>query len=284
MLRLIGIGLSIDMLPLGNLKKILSCDEIVVDSYTSIWFPSAYLLTSLLIQLGKTVIIAPRNYLEGSEVKNLIKRALDKEVCILVTGDPLIATTHSSIITEALANNVEVEVVPAASIFNVSISLSCLQVYRFGKIVTVVSPKNGIVYEYPYDVIKMNRLQNLHTLLLLEIDVEKNYYMKPYEAIKILLDIQERREENIISLKDIAIILGDVLSCRQKIWILTIEEILRMQYEFLYNKLYTMIIPSRKLHPVEEECLNLIRKGKMSYLCAISEEELKKIAQLIYNQ
>jgi len=282
MLKLIGLGLSIDSLPLGNLKKILSCNEVIIDSYTSIWFPNIHLIESLLMQLGKKVWIASRNHLEGSGVKNIIDKSLGKDVCILVSGDPLIATTHSSIITEALTKHVEVEVVPAVSIFNAAISLSCLQAYRFGKMATIVSPKNGIVYEYPFEVIKMNRLQNMHTLLLLEIDVEKNYYMKPNEAIKMLLEIQERKTEKIISLKDTIIILGDVMSCKQKVWIMSVEAALRAENEFQYNNLYTIIIPSDKLHPVEKECLDLIKTGNMRYLCTASEEDLKRIAQVLH--
>jgi diphthine synthase len=284
MLRLIGLGLSIDTLHLGSLKRILSCDEIVVDGYTSVWFPSIHLLTSLLIQLDKKVVIASRNNLEGGAAKSLINKALDKEVCILVAGDPLIATTHSSIITEALASHVEVEVMPATSVYNAAISLSCLQVYRFGKVATVVSPKNGIIYEYPFNVIKMNRSQNLHTLLLLEIDIEKNYYMKPHEAIGVLLRIQERLAENVISLKDIVIILSDIMSCKQRIWIVPVEEVLKMQSEFQRNILYTVIIPSKDLHPVEEECLNLMKKSRINHQCMVCEEDLKKVLQIFSTQ
>ena len=213
MLRIVGLGLSIDSLSIGNLKKLILCDKVVFDTYTNIWFPHLQLLINALKCIGRDVILANREFLEGKEIERIIEEAKKEDICIAVAGDPLIATTHSAIIVEAMKRGVEVEVAPASSILNVAVSFSCLQVYRFGKIVTVVRPKNGIIYDYPLMVIKTNRQLNLHTLLLLEIDVEKNYYMKPDEAIKILIDIQKRYGEEVLSKDDTIVIIGDALSC-----------------------------------------------------------------------
>lgn len=279
MLKLIGLGLSIDFLPLGNLKKLLlACDKIVIDSYTSVWFPDIQILAKLLLNMKKEVVVAKRNMLEGDSIDSIIKEAMKQDVCIAVIGDPLIATTHSAIVVEALKKGVEVDISPATSIFNAAISISCLQVYRFGKIATIVSSKNGVVYEYPFIVLKNNRSQNLHTLLLLEVDVERGYYMKPDEGIKMLIDIQRRLGDNILTDDDIVIVIADALSNRQKLLVLKVGEATKKQ--FAENTLYTIIIPAKNLHPVEEECLKMIN-DKEIYKPALDEKDLFSISKTL---
>ncbi|MDK6027791.1 diphthine synthase [Ignisphaera sp. 4213-co] len=282
MLRLIGLGLSIDSIPLGNLKKLLLlCDKIFVDAYTSVWFPDINILVKTLLNMKKDVIIAKRYMLEGSAIENVVNEAMKKDVCIAVVGDPLIATTHSIIIVEALKKGVEVDVSPATSIFNTAISISCLQIYRFGKVATIVSSKNGVVYEYPFTVLKMNREQNLHTLFLLEIDVEKKYYMKPNEGIELIMNIQKGLGEKVLANEDIVIVIADAFSRKQKVFVLSVEE--AMKKTFNENTLYTLIIPAKKLHPVEEECINLIR-DKNLYHSVTYEKDLINSAESLIHQ
>lgn len=283
MLKLLGLGLSADTVTVGVLKKIVAeCDIIFVDSYTSVWLPNISMILSMLSAIGKTIIVASRKHLEGEGTRDVIRLAQEKNVCIAVVGDPLIATTHSSIIVEAISQNIDVEVVPSVSVLNATITFSCLQSYRFGKIATVVSPKDGITYEYPYDVVKMNRSLNLHTLLLLEMDVEKNYFMKPYEALSVLLDIQSRRSETILSGNDIVIVMADLTSCSHNVWVSTINEVLNNEREFNSNTLYTIIIPAKHLHPIEEECLKYIRRKKLAYKCSINDKkDLETIIQVL---
>ncbi len=282
MLRLIGLGLSIDSIPLGNLKKLLLlCDKIFVDAYTSVWFPDINILVKTLLNMKKDVIIAKRYMLEGSAIENVVNEAMKKDVCIAVVGDPLIATTHSIIIVEALKKGVEVDVSPATSIFNTAISISCLQIYRFGKVATIVSSKNGVVYEYPFTVLKMNREQNLHTLFLLEIDVEKKYYMKPNEGIELIMNIQKGLGEKVLANEDIVIVIADAFSRKQKVFVLSVEE--AMKKTFNENTLYTLIIPAKKLHPVEEECIKLIR-DKNLYHSVTYEKDLINSAESLIHQ
>ncbi|MEM0027239.1 MAG: diphthine synthase [Ignisphaera sp.] len=281
MLRLIGLGLSIDFIPLGNLKKLLMCDKIIVDSYTSVWFPHIGILIKLLLDMKKEVVVAKRDMLEGKAIDSILGESSRRDVCIAVIGDPLIATTHHTIVVEALKKGVEIDVSPATSIFNTAISISCLQAYRFGKIATIVSSKNGIVYEYPLIVLKNNRSQNLHTLFLLEVDVEQGYYMKPNEAVKTLIDIQKRQGEDILSNNDIVIVIADALSNRQRIVVLKMEEVIKK--EFTENTLYTLIIPAKSLHPIEEECLKML-SNKELYKPALNEKDLNNITKSLFKE
>ncbi|ADM26901.1 Diphthine synthase [Ignisphaera aggregans DSM 17230] len=280
MLRFIGLGLSIDNIPIGNLKKLFECQKIFIDSYTSIWFPNIDLLVDILVKSGKSVVVARRDDLEGSAIRRILSESRDYDICIATPGDPFIATTHSAILSEALRMGIAVEISPSSSIVNVGISMSCLQIYRFGKIVTVVRPKNGIVYEYPFDVLKLNRELNLHTLMLLEIDVENNYYMNPREAIEILLEIQRMRGEEILGKDDKIIVLEALMSSSGRIYIESVESILRRSPDEYRFYPYTIIIPARVLHPIERECLENI--DRVLYIHSINEKELLNIASYIF--
>ncbi|MEM1526358.1 MAG: diphthine synthase [Ignisphaera sp.] len=276
MIKLIGLGLSIDLLPIGVLLRLLSCERIYMDTYTSNWFPSIYDLANILKQFGIEVIMAKRKDLEGGSINKIVEEAKLSNICIAVIGDPLIATTHSAITVEALSKNVEVEVLPASSILNTAISLSCLQVYRFGKTVTIVKPKNGVLYEYPLQVIKMNRDRDLHTLTLLEIDLEQEYYMTPKEAIELLLIIQKNTNNNVLNEKDKIIVLKAIGFENGSIEVMSVEEILGKEFE---KTLYTLIIPAKTLHPIEEECLRNI--GKILIKPQLNINMLESIIKII---
>ncbi len=259
MLRVIGLGLSIDLLPIGNLLKLLKCDKILFDTYTNIWFSEGVDLFKILGVAGIEVVYASRRELEGRAIDAIVEDAKGRDICIATPGDPLIATTHSAIVIEALKRGIPVEVAPSSSILNIGISMSCLQVYRFGRIATIVKPKNGVVYEYPLQIVKLNRLQDLHTMLLLEMDIESGYFMTPKEAIELLISIQMKWGEEVIGMNDIVIVLQAITSSRSRIYVETVNSIIGNENKFKEPP-YTIIIPAKRLHPIEKECLDNISK------------------------
>jgi len=259
-LKLVGLGLSAGSITLEAICKIRNCRVVYVDTYTSVWFPDIHYLALKLRSLGKEVVIARRNDLEGTAIKSLVDRAKREEICVLIPGDPLIATTHSALVVEAAKAGIDVEVGIAPSIHTAAISLSCLQVYRFGKIVTVVRPKNGVFFEYPLTVVYENRRRDLHTLMLLEIDVENRYYMTPAEALNILLEAQRRNKMDVLQLDDIIIVVEALDSDNGGVRVTTVGEALKTSFN---APPYSMIVPSKRLHPLEEECLQTVSAGKV---------------------
>jgi len=78
-----------------------------------------------------------------------------------------------------------------------------LQNYRFGKSTSIPHPyksKRGtrILSETPYDIINENIEMGLHTLIFLDIDKE-NGYMTLNTALELLLEIGEKRGEELIN-------------------------------------------------------------------------------------
>ncbi len=281
MLKLIGLGLSADLMTLGSLLGLLECKRILIDVYTSMWFPNIELFIEMLRKLGKEVIAADRSSLEGKSIDVLAELSVRDEVCIAVIGDPMIATTHSSLVVEALKRGAEVEIIPSTTIFSAAISFSCLQAYRFGKSVTLVRPREGIVFEYPIHVIEENRERDLHTILLLDLDVSQGYYMTPSEAARLLLEIQKRVGRKAVDDDDDVIVLGAVGSERMSIEVKSLYALAQERDEKYKNPPYTIVIPSRKLHPLEEECLELMKRGKLYFRTRISADRLFEVLKML---
>ncbi len=257
MLILVGLGLSKDLITKAAITILEKCDEVLIDSYTSFWYPSIDYLAKELMNKGVSVKICKRRDLEGPSITEIVKRSKHMNVCIAIPGDPLFATTHVAILAEAGRYGVRVSIVPGVSIVNAVYAYTCLQPYRFGKIATVVSPKEGIFFEYPLMVIKDNLDRNLHTILLLEIDFDTGYFMTPNEAIRLLLEAQRRLGIEVLREETKIFILSSIGSKKQCVEYTTIHNVIKGLNQ-CKEPPATIVIPSPKLHPVEEECIDAL--------------------------
>lgn len=250
-LYLVGMGLSYKYLTLEALEAIAKADRVFVDTYTG-----QVDLEGLEKVLAKSFVKVSRRELEegsGRVILDLLEEG--KRVVLLVPGDPLVATTHVTLLLEAHARGFRFHVIPGVSIVPTALSMSGLMVYKMGKIATVVYPKDGIVYEYAYDVIKANDSLNLHTLLLLEYDGEKGIAMRASEAIEILKSIEEIRREGVIRddrLVSVVASLGypDFIVCVGEL-----KRILMLKVEVVPQ---TLVFASPRLHPIEVEMMKVV--------------------------
>lgn len=250
-LYLVGMGLSYKYLTLEALEAIAKADRVFVDTYTG-----QVDLEGLEKVLAKSFVKVSRRELEegsGRVILELLEEG--KRVVLLVPGDPLVATTHVTLLLEAHARGFRFHVIPGVSIVPTALSMSGLMVYKMGKIATVVYPKDGIVYEYAYDVIKANDSLNLHTLLLLEYDGEKGIAMRASEAIEILKSIEEIRREGVVRddrLVSVVASLGypDFIVCVGEL-----KRILMLKVEVVPQ---TLVFASPRLHPIEVEMMKVV--------------------------
>lgn len=172
----------------GVLRDILAFSEkVYVETYT---VPgSGWLLEYARENARGKVVEADRSMLEES-VRLIVEEARSANVAILVPGDPLIATTHRSIIAAAAEAGIDHRVVPGVSGVCAAKALSLLEYYKFGRTVTVPGPwtasKPYSVLGYIYD----NACIGLHTLLLLDVSPEGEQ-LAPGRAAKILLELEE---------------------------------------------------------------------------------------------
>ncbi|NIM47458.1 MAG: diphthine synthase [Candidatus Aenigmarchaeota archaeon] len=179
MLYLIGLGLNDENdLTLKAIEIAKKC-ECFIELYTSVWKGS---LDNLKEIIKKDIKILNRADLEEN-LELFIEKTKENDVALFVPGDPLAATTHIDIVYEAKRKKIPVKIIHNASIFS-AIGEAGLQLYKYGKVATI--PLSGKIKNVK-DALKRNKRLGLHTLLLLDIDLENNIFMKVADAIKILL-------------------------------------------------------------------------------------------------
>src|SRR3989338_6972057 len=102
MLYLIGLGLwDENDLPLRAVEAIKKCDSVYVEFYTNKWLGDINKLEAIA---GKKIPILKRIQVED---ELLTDEAKQKNIALLVPGDPLVATTHIQLLIDAKQKHVE---------------------------------------------------------------------------------------------------------------------------------------------------------------------------------
>lgn len=264
MLYMIGIGLNDEKdITLRGLELVKKSKYVFLESYTSRLNCNIKKLEELY---EKKIILADRNIVEKNS-DEILNKAKDDDVAFLVIGDIFGATTHTDLMLRAKEKGIKVKFVHNASILN-AIGVVGLELYKFGKTTSIVFEEENWLPETPYDVIKNNLKMNLHTLCLLDIKVkeeskenlknekkvyEKERYMTINEALKVLLKIEDKRKEKILSEDTMVVGCARIGNNNFKIKYGKIKDILKEDFG---EPLHCLIIPA-KLHFVEEEALEL---------------------------
>ena len=188
-LYLLGIGLNDEKdISIKGLEIIRICDVVYLENYSSLLNCS---IPDLEKFYGKKITVADRKLVEQSE--ELITAAANKNVALLVIGDPWGATTHIDIMLRCRAKSIPFKVINNASIIT-AVGITGLQIYKFGKTTSVPYPDKNFRPETAYEVINQNRMLGLHTLLLLDIRPDLGKFMTVAEAIDILLEIESKKQ------------------------------------------------------------------------------------------
>ncbi len=193
-LTLVGLGISDEKgISLSGLETLKSSEKIFAESYTNL-LPEGT-LARLEKLVGKPIELLQRAAVEDEKI--LLASAEKQPTALVVPGDPMIATTHVSLLLAAKKRGIQTEIIHASSILSAAIGESGLQAYKFGKIVTLAYWRENYKPMAAYDVIAENLSRGLHTLLLLDID-EKLGAMKPSEAAKLLLEMEKIGKKEIL--------------------------------------------------------------------------------------
>lgn len=184
-LILIGLGLFNEKdLSLHAIKEAKKSDKVYIEFYTSKWYGD---LRNLQKLVGKEISELERKDLEENSGK-IIEESKKKKIAIFVQGDPLIQTTHSSLLLEAKKLGIETKIIHNASILS-AIGETGLHVQKFGPYVTIPFPEKtkGRPPKSVFETIKENKKRGLHTLCLLDVVAEDNKFMKINEGLETLL-------------------------------------------------------------------------------------------------
>jgi len=198
MLTFIGLGLYDEKdITVKGLEAVRNADVAYVEFYTSHLFGTS--IEQMEKFYGKKLVVLSREDVEQNPV--WLSRAKNENVVFLSGGDAMVATTHIDLRLRAKDSGIECAIIHAPSISSAVSGLSGLQNYRFGKSTTIPFPytrnEKTIISEAPYDTIKMNRKNDLHTLVFLDIDREKGF-MDLKKATSLLLEMEGRRGEGVL--------------------------------------------------------------------------------------
>ncbi len=193
MLYLIGTGLYyLNDLPFRAVEIIKKADEVYLERYTN---PNDITQLNWLEEItGKRITILGR---EGVENDALVAASQNKTVCLLVPGDPLAATTHMSLVTEAVVRGIDYRIIHASSIFS-AIGETGFSIYKFGRTTSMPIYSENYRPESFFDAIKQNTENGMHTLVLLEARDEKNF-LGVQAAVDILKGIERKRGQSVIN-------------------------------------------------------------------------------------
>lgn len=233
MLVLVGTGVGNDM-TINGLEELKKCEKVYAEVYTNPMLKE--FLQELEKKIGKKIVELGREKVESTF---LVLEAIEQRVALITAGDPLIATTHVVFVNECRKRNIPVRIIHNSSIYTVAPARAGLQIYRFGKTVTLVNPKENYDPASPLEAIRENLARNLHTLVLLDTEPAM---MKIDVALKKLSEFEN------------AVVLSRVGTDDEKIAYGSIKKLIAKSGE-LGKPPFIIIVPA-KLHVVEEEYLD----------------------------
>ncbi|AJF61081.1 TPA: diphthine synthase [Candidatus Woesearchaeota archaeon] len=244
-LYMIGLGLNDEKdISLKGLEAVKECDYVFLEGYTSRLNVSLERLENFY---GRAIVLADREMVENNS-DQIINKAAASNVAFLVVGDIFSATTHIDLFLRAKEKGIQIEMIHNASILTAVGSVG-LELYKYGKTTSMPFFEPSFEPETPYDVIKMNLKNGLHTLVLL--DIKPDRFMSVNHALAQLLEIENRRKEKVISEKTGVIGCARLGSRNQLIKYGSVHELLDFDFG---GPLHCLIIPG-KLHFMEEEML-----------------------------
>jgi len=250
MLTFIGLGLYDEKdITVKGLEAVKSADAVFAEFYTSNLIGTS--IEKIEKFYGKKLIILTREEVELEPV--WLSLAEKENIVFLSGGDAMVATTHIDLRLRAKDMGIETAIIHAPSISSAVSGLTGLQNYRFGKSTTIPFPyirnEKAIISEAPYDTIKMNKKNDLHTLVFLDIDREKGF-MDIKKAASLLLEMEARRGEGVL-LNSLAVGIARAGSPSPAVFSDYIEKL--KDHDF-GGPLHVLIIPA-SLHFIEAEAL-----------------------------
>jgi diphthine synthase len=215
MLYLVGLGIWDEGdISLRGIRACRKADRVYAELYTSAWGGDLRKLERLI---KKKIRPMGRSGLEERSGR-LVRKARRRDVAVLVPGDPLSATTHSGLIEEARKEDVEVEVVHSSSVFT-AVAETGLNIYNFGRTVTVVAPTGKYRPDSFYKTVLENRTRGMHSLLLLDIK------MSVQQGLEVLMDIERRKRNGVLGPRVRIVVASSIGSSRKAIRYGTVTEL-----------------------------------------------------------
>jgi len=246
MLWFVGLGISgAKSIPHEALEVLSKADIVYLEQFTS---PIGKSDLAKIKKMTNGEFKAAKRWLveDGNEI---LKKAKRKKVVLLSYGDPYIATTHIELRTRAIQEKIKTYSIHASSSLTSMIGECGLQFYKVGKIATIMSEMNSLTT--PYYVIYKNIIEGNHTVLLLEYNQDKDFFLDPKVALLGLIETEKGQKRNVIDYSTYAIVASRIGFKDQSIISGKISSLKKVNFG---KPPHTVIIPGR-LHFTESDAL-----------------------------
>jgi diphthine synthase len=235
MLYIIGLGLNEKGISLEGCEALKRCKKVYLEGYT-VNFPYSVKELQRIVGENRKISVLGR---DGVEDSKLVKEGKKDDICLLVYGSPLFATTHMTLISDCKKAKVKVKIVYGASIFD-ALGSTGLQLYKFGKISSMPKWQKSFTPDSFLDFVIENKKIEAHSLILVDIGLE----------------FKDALEELKVAGKNKKVKLGKIVVCsslgsdKGKIYYGEIEDLIKKKVKMPY----CFIIPG-KMHFFEEDVL-----------------------------
>jgi diphthine synthase len=250
--RLVFVGLGLydeTDISFKGLQEIKQCDEVFAEFYTTKL--GEFDKKAFEKFIGKKIEVLSREETEKGE--RIINAAAQNHVVFLTGGDPMIATTHVDLRLRAIKQGIPTKIIHSSSISTAVPGILGLQNYKFGRTTTLAFGEKEYFPTSPYSVLYNNRKMGLHTLVLLDIQTEKNRYMTANEGLELLLRMEDKLRKNLFTDDNIACVVARAGAPDSVVAANTINVLKKKDFG---PPLHTLVIPGN-LHFMEVEALEL---------------------------
>ena len=196
-------------------------------------------------------------------------------------GDPYIATTHLELKTRAIQDNIETKTIHSSSIISSLIGEAGLHYYKVGKVLTIMDDPKSIIT--PYNTIFDNLLNRIHSVILLEYNEDKSFFLEPQNALSMLLDCEEKQKRKIISSETFGIVASRIGKNDQRIISGNIGNLIKNKFG---EQPHSIIIPG-KLHFTETDAVKMVTEcldepiDNSINVRSISEQMIEKYVPMV---
>jgi diphthine synthase len=268
MLWFVGLGISgFKSIPNEALEVLSKADIVYLEQFTS--------------PIGKSDLTKIKNATKGEfkpakrwlveDGKEILENSKKKKVVLLSYGDPYIATTHIELRARAMEEKIKTYSIHAASSLTSMIGECGLHFYKVGRIATIMSEMKSLTT--PYYVIYKNIIEGNHTVLLLEYNQDKDFFLDPNDALKGLIETEKGQKRNVISASTFVIVASRIGFKDQSI---ISGKISSLKKEDFGLPPHTVIIPGR-MHFTESDALKMF--GQCIDKPFDNSEKTKKISK-----
>ncbi len=276
MLSFVGLGIAgVDSMSEKARQSISVADIVYLEQFTS---PMPESDVQKIRQMAKTFKPAPRWLVEdGGEI---LQNAQKGNVVLLSFGDPYIATTHIELRVRAMRQKIRTETVHASSAVTALVGECGLHYYKIGKTVTIMS---GVPSTTAYYTIFENLRLGNHTVVLLEYNQDRNFFLNPGDALKSLLDAEKEQARKAIRESTFAVVASRVGLDTQKIVAGKISSLVDFDFG---DPPHSIVIPGG-MHFTESEAVEILAEcldspqDNSEKIEKISEQMIKKYVPMV---